>query len=64
MKKLDYTDTGNITCSYCGYIFTNSSDYEDFDDDETECLRCLRYFYWQRCVGVKYSSEKIVEEEK
>ena len=49
--------TREIVCPYCGYIYGDSWEFED--DGVLECVNCGKEFAYDRCVFVKYSTEKL-----
>lgn len=50
----DFTDA--ITCPHCGYVYSDSFDYSE---GEQECSDCGRSFDLTRHVEVTYCTEKL-----
>lgn len=48
--------TSEITCPYCGYVYGDSYEIEDGEED---CNRCGNRFYVTKEVSVDYSTEKV-----
>jgi len=47
----------HITCPYCGYVFTDSWEYDV--DGEVECEACERTFFLTIDTTITYSTLKI-----
>jgi hypothetical protein len=56
-KEIDYEDTSEITCPYCGYVYCDSWDYGE-SSDEIECGACEKMFSFESYTTVTYTSRK------
>lgn len=64
MDEIDATNTGEITCPYCGFEYGDSQEFlsgGEEDDIET-CEECGKKFHWSRSICVDYNSKKLCEE--
>lgn len=43
---IDHEQTQEIVCPYCGYVFTDSYEYDD--EGTAECENCDRRFSYER----------------
>lgn len=51
-----------ITCPWCGYVDTDSWEFDDEYDDKYECLRCGKPFVLEKLVEVTYTSRRRIED--
>jgi len=56
--KHEYTD--EIVCPYCGYIITDSWDF-DKDSGRLDCYECGKEFTYERDYDITYITEKIIK---
>lgn len=51
-----------ITCPWCGYVETDSWEFDDEYDDEYECLNCGKPFILEKLVEITYTSKRRIED--
>lgn len=63
MAKFDHEYTDEIVCPYCGYIFPDSYDVGEGEEDigRVDCGGCVKEFLASRHVSITYSTEKLNE---
>lgn len=59
-NEINHEYTDEIVCPFCGYIFSDSWEYESDCEDIglLECRECEKSFYATRNITVDYSTEK------
>lgn len=57
MDELEHEYTDEITCPYCGYIYSDS--WEQAEEAEHNCPECDGKFKHQREIEITYSTYKI-----
>jgi hypothetical protein len=58
MTEINHEYTQEIVCPHCGYADRDSWEVEP-NDDEMNCGRCDKEFYYERHIDVTYSTQKI-----
>ena len=62
MSEFDTDYTREITCPYCGYVFSDSWEYGPGDlewDEDIDCGRCEKTFHASKTVSIDYSTRKM-----
>lgn len=59
-KEIDCSFTDEIVCPYCGYEFSDSYEFFEWNDGdaEPECEECGKEFIVCRYIDIKYNSYK------
>ena len=62
--EYDTDYTREITCPYCGYVFSDSWEVNQVEmewEEEIDCMRCGKEFLASKEVSITYSTQKIEE---
>jgi len=57
-NKNDTILEDKIICPYCGYIFSDSWEYNPGEYENVECMNCDEIFVLNVVVTVEYSTQK------
>ena len=63
MAEFDTNCTDEITCPYCGHVFSDSWEYNDQNSTEQECHSCGKTFFLEVDFKVTYTTDKMEKEE-
>lgn len=56
-EDIDHESTDEIVCPYCGYVHTDSWEWEGHHGTD-RCDDCEKEFYWTRHVDITYDTSK------
>jgi hypothetical protein len=57
MDEINHEYTEEIVCPWCGYEFSDSWEWSDYDDNE-KCPKCNKSFSYERIVSCEYSTKR------
>ena len=56
-EEIDHEYTNEIVCPWCGYEFSDSWEWSDYEED-VECHKCGKLFYYERILTVEYKTTR------
>lgn len=59
MEDIDYRDTDEVVCPYCGYEFGDSWEFQMNGCENINCDECNKKFECEAETTIKYSSSKL-----
>lgn len=60
--KIDHSNTREIVCPWCGYVYSNSWEYNDWSGVTIDCGNCGEEFKLFVDFTVDYTTTKIILE--
>ena len=58
----EQADKEEITCPWCGYVDTDSWEFDGEYDDAYECPSCGKPFILERIIDITYTSKRRVDD--